>query len=80
MGTYRFELDELRDGRFRVTSPDLPGFRLLLSKDNDMDKRIIAAFNDFIPIYLTAQAKEQADKMRPRIRQVSRDEFELEVA
>lgn len=67
--TYTFHASE-RDGGFvSITSPDLPGFRLLLEEGADIPTEINRALKVFYPVYKAARAKRLAEFAQPELGQ-----------
>ncbi len=66
------------DGYVFFTSPDIPGFRLLIEARDDVEayrKDLISALQAFYPVYKSAEARRRVDSIimatRPSARQTN---------
>jgi hypothetical protein len=77
--TFNFQGTELEDGRIYVTSDDLPGFRLVVSDEESLERELTSALRTFYPIYIAAKARAEASNRQPRLSKPdrSRGSYEL---
>jgi len=68
------------DGRLYVTSKDLPGFRLIVHPDEDLEATVVGALKVFFPLHMASKASAEARQRVPRVERTSTREGELSLS
>jgi len=68
--TFTLHGQETKEGRIYLTSPDLHGFRLLVSNEANLEREVTEALRTFYPLYISAKAKTEARQREPRLSRV----------
>ena len=67
IATYVLDGKRREDGSLYITSGDLPGFRLVVGPEENLEQEVTKAVNAFYPLFMASKARAEAERVLARI-------------